>query len=239
MIALAELLSRLRREPLLVLRDFPRLSRDDLLAFCRSASSGDADPLLHWEFGPLMDLRVDDDAKNYLFSREPVPFHWDGVFFRVPHVLVFQCLEAPGPGAGGETLFCYADRLYARLPADKRARWADAKITYKTAKLAHYGGEVTIPLFGTHPITGTPVVRFAEAVATEKNPVTATVTGVAADDAAELTRYFTEKMYAPEFCHVHQWQPGDLVLADNHSLMHGRRAFARSAKRHIRRVQIQ
>lgn len=238
MIPLRELLDRLRDESLIVLRDFPRLDRDGLLAYARSASPAGTDPLLHWEFGPVMELRVDDAAKNYLFSREAVPFHWDGVFFHVPHVLVFQCIEAPDPGAGGETLFCFAEKLYAELSAEQRARWADAKITYETAKVAHYGGAVTIPVFGTHPIKGTPVVRFAEAVATDKNPVTATVSGIDEDDAAELTRWFTERLYAEENCRAHEWRPGDLVLADNHALMHGRRAFTRDAKRHIRRVQI-
>lgn len=235
---LPDLLRQLDAESLVVCRDFPRLSRDELLAYCRSAATGGEDPLLHWGFGPLMDLRVDEASSNYLFSRERVPFHWDGVFFEVPHVLVFQCLEAPEPGAGGETLFCRAEKLYAAIPRELRQRWAGAEITYTTEKLAHYGGEVTIPLFGTHPNKGTPVVRFAEAVTTEKNPVTTRVSGVSARDAEDLTRYLTEQIYAEAFCHVHTWRAGDLVLADNHSLLHGRRAFRKDAPRHIRRVQI-
>lgn len=238
MTPLQELLRRLAVDPLVVCRDFPRLDRDQLLAYCRSAASGPQDPLLHWGFGPLMDLKVDEASPNYLFSREAVPFHWDGVFFQVPHVLVFQCLEAPAEGAGGETLFCRADKLYQSIPESMRARWANAAITYTTAKVAHYGGEVTIPLFGTHPIKGTPVVRFAEAVHTEKNPVTTRVSGVDAREAEELTAYLTRQIYAAEYCHVHRWRPGDLVLADNHSLLHGRRGFDKAAARHIRRVQI-
>jgi alpha-ketoglutarate-dependent taurine dioxygenase len=235
---LPELLRQLDRDALVVCRDFPRLSREELLAYCRSAATGSDDPLLHWGFGPVMDLRPDDDAANYLFSREPVPFHWDGVFFVVPHVLVFQCLEAPADGAGGETLFCRAEKLCAAMPSELRARWADARITYTTEKVAHYGGEVTIPLFSTHPRKGTPVVRFAEAVHTSKNPVTTRVSGVSAEEAARLVEYMTAQIYADEFCHVHQWRAGDLVLADNHSLLHGRRGFTQHAKRHIRRVQI-
>ncbi|MEO6596611.1 MAG: TauD/TfdA family dioxygenase [Planctomycetota bacterium] len=235
---LPALLQQLDRDHLVVERDFPRLDCDELLAYCRSAVTDGSDPLLHWDFGPVMELEPSDTAKNYLFSREPVPFHWDGVFFQVPHVLVFQCLEAPEEGAGGETLFCLAEKLYLHLPADKRDRWAKVSITYKTDKVAHYGGEVTIPLFGTHPLKGTRVVRFAEAVATEKNPVTTTVSGVSAGEAEELVSYFTEQIYSDEFCRVHRWQPGDLVLADNHSLMHGRRGFTRNARRRIRRIQI-
>ncbi len=238
MTPLRDLLLKLDAESLVVCRDFPRLSREELLAYCRSAASGQEDPLLHWGFGPVMDLRADETSPNYLFSRERVPFHWDGVFFQVPHVLVFQCLEAPGRGAGGETLFCLAEKLYQGIPGDKRARWANVQLTYITEKVAHYGGEVTIPLFGVHPIKGTPVVRFAEAVTTEKNPVTTKISGVGASEAEDLVAYLTEQVYSDAYCHVHEWRSGDLVLADNHSLLHGRRGFAQTAPRHIRRVQI-
>lgn len=235
---LRDLLARLTDAPWLVVRDFPMLPASEFLAYCRSASTGDTDPLLHWGFGPLMNLTPDEEAKNYLFSREAVPFHWDGVFFQVPHVLVFHCVAAPNDGEGGETLFCDAEQLYQGVPVEMRTRWADVAITYRTQKLAHYGGEATVPLFGTHPHKGTRVVRFAEAVTTHKNPVGIEVHGVDAREAEELVAYFTREMYSPLYCRAHAWRQGDLVLADNHALMHGRRAIGAGAARHIRRVQI-
>ena len=46
------------------------------------------------------------------------------------------------------------------------------------------------------------------------------------------------RLYAPEFHLEHQWQAGDLLLADNHALVHGRRAFAKDCPRHLRRIQL-
>jgi len=37
---------------------------------------------------------------------------------------------------------------------------------------------------------------------------------------------------------AHHWRTGDIVIADNHALLHGRRAFKQDAKRHLRRVNI-
>ncbi len=227
------LLENVKRDGWTLVRDFPRLSQAELLAYVRSAG-----PCLEWNFGPVMELKVEEEAKNYLFSREEVPFHWDGVFFEIPSVLVFQCLEAPAPGAGGQTLFSHAEKLYTAIPEVKRQAWKDAAITYTTEKVAHYGGSVTIPLFGRHPHKGTPIVRFAERVTTSKNPVDINVSGVDAAAAREIESFFVQQLYDPRFCYRHEWQTGDLLLADNHALMHGRRAFSENSPRHIRRIQL-
>jgi alpha-ketoglutarate-dependent taurine dioxygenase len=39
-------------------------------------------------------------------------------------------------------------------------------------------------------------------------------------------------------CYRHQWLEGDVVIADNHVLLHGRRAFDKNAARRIRRINI-
>jgi len=234
---ISTLLETVNRDGWALVRDFPRLGREEFLAYARSASPG-SDPCLQWGFGPVMDLRAEDGAGNYLFTREAVPFHWDGVFFQVPSVLVFQCLEAPAPGSGGETLFTHAEKLYAAIPERKRRAWQAAQVTYITEKVAHYGGSATLPLFGRHPHKGTPVVRFAERVTTSKNPVDIEISGVDAATAREIEDYLVPLLYDDRFCSVHQWQCGDLLLADNHALMHGRRAFTKDSPRHLRRIQL-
>ncbi len=232
------LLQDMTRDGWALVRDFPPLDRDQFLAFCREAGKGETDPTLHWGFGPVMDLKVDETAKNYLFTHEAVPFHWDGVFFEVPSVLVFHCLEAPARGAGGQTLFTHAEKLYGAIPETTRHFWRNARVTYTTEKVAHYGGTTTVPLFGVHPHKGTPVVRFAERVTTAKNPVGMTISGVDAATAQAIELFLTNAMYDDRFCYAHEWKPGDLLLADNHALMHGRRAFTQNSPRHIRRIQL-
>jgi alpha-ketoglutarate-dependent taurine dioxygenase len=46
----------------------------------------------------------------------------------------------------------------------------------------------------------------------------------------------------PQNCAEHAWRAGDVLIADNHALLHGRKAFVKAfvdaARRHIRRVNI-
>ena len=46
------------------------------------------------------------------------------------------------------------------------------------------------------------------------------------------------RLYDPEACYVHAWREGDVLLADNHALFHGRAAFAQEARRRVRRVNV-
>jgi alpha-ketoglutarate-dependent taurine dioxygenase len=43
---------------------------------------------------------------------------------------------------------------------------------------------------------------------------------------------------APRNCAEHAWRAGDVLIADNHALLHGRKAFIDATRRHLRRVNI-
>jgi alpha-ketoglutarate-dependent taurine dioxygenase len=194
--------------------------------------------LLEWSFGTVNELRPREDAKNYLYTSRAVPFHWDGAFAgRVPHYILFHCESAPAQGDGGETLFCDAARLLAAAPPERRRLWEGVTVTYTTERIAHYGGSFTAPLIGRHPVSGESVLRFAEPV-DDLNPVRLEVQGVPAAAREELLRDLHERLNDPALCHAHAWRAGDVVIADNHALLHGRRAFAQPAERHLRRVNI-
>ena len=231
--AVLEALARQHR--IVVLRGFAETPREDFLAYCRAIPGGG---LLEWDFGPVMEMHERPDAKNYLFSREAVPFHWDGAFHKVPSYLMFCCVEAPLENAGGETLFCDTSRVFAEATPAEKERMQNAELTFETAKLAHYGGKITGKLVQPHPKTGEPVLRFAEPVTTELNPVTLTISGVPEHERAPLLARLTERVYAPENCYRHAWAPADILIADNHALIHGRRAFERDCPRHLRRIQV-
>ena len=182
-----------------------------------------------------MEMRETPDAQNYLKSNERVPFHWDGAFQRVPSVLVFSCVEAPLPGGGGETLFCDTTQVWRDASPDLRTQWARIKVQYKAPKLAHYGGEIMVPLMCEHPGTGAAILRFAEPVKSRLNPVQVKVFG---DPSGEAIETLIQRLYSAEYCVAHTWEKGDLLLCDNHALLHGRHAFTKGSPRHLRRVQI-
>ena len=218
---------------LVVLRGFAPLPGDALPHFCEAFG-----PLLDWSFGTVNELKVQPDAKNYLFTNHAVPFHWDGAFAgRIPHYIFFSCEQAPPAADGGETLFCDAGLLLRNAPAELRAQWDNISITYSTDKLAHYGGSFTSPLIAPHPVSGEAVVRYAEPV-DDLNPVHLEIEGLPEAARESFLEDMHRRLNAPEQCVAHAWHSGDFVIADNHALLHGRRAFAHPEARHIRRVNI-
>jgi alpha-ketoglutarate-dependent taurine dioxygenase len=220
-----------------VLRDFVPLSSSAFVAFAERWG-----PLLAWDFGVLFDLQVHEVPRNYLFTCGNVPYHWDGAFApSVPGFQLFQCLAAPPPDAGGETLFCNTPEVVAALTPDERARWAEIEIEYQTEKVEHYGGRITARLLGTHPRTGAATIRFAEPFnegTAPLNPLTVSIKGMTGEDSDHLLRAITERLYAPAVVYAHRWQTGDLVVADNQALLHGRRAFRDRAPRHLQRIHV-
>jgi alpha-ketoglutarate-dependent taurine dioxygenase len=232
-VPISELRRRVAERRLAVLRGFAAPSDDEMIAFCRQLGE-----ILEWEFGAVNELQTRADARNYLYTNRAVPFHWDGAFAgRVPHYIFFHCRTAPAPGSGGETTFCDAVGLLRRVAPEERALWERVRVTYSTEKVVHYGGTFTAPLIDRHPVSGEAVLRFAEPVE-DLNPVRLSIEGVPADEQPHFLARMHELLNDPAVCLAHGWRNGDVVLADNHALLHGRREFRAAAPRHLRRVNI-
>lgn len=210
----------------------PAMDDEALVGFAESMSDAEGEKLLAWDFGKVMRMRLDPQAANYLFSAEPVPLHWDGAFFKEPRYLLFYCDAADGEG--GETTFVDTEAVLAGVAAHRLAQWREVTLTYTTEKKAHYGGRFSTRLVRPHPYSGRDVLRFAEAVETEKNPVDLEIEGGGPGLYQELVALVTDPRYLKEF----RWQAGDLVLVDNHRFLHGRRALGGNTGRSFRRIQI-
>ncbi len=212
-------------------------SDDDLLLYARSLSrqKGEIkDQILHWEFGSIMNMKFDPEAPNYLFSAEEVPLHWDGAFYREPALLLFYCTETQGNG--GETFFLNTELLWDSLTKSEKSECQKITLKYSTEKRAHYGGEITIPLVQQNPLTGTTILRMAEKVETKLNPVTLEIFG--SDNAEDFYERMKAKLNDPRFLYVHSWQKGDLVICDNFTYLHGRKALRGNLNRSFKRIQI-
>lgn len=216
-----------------VLRGFELMEKQQFADWSRQWGK-----VLEWPPGEVVDLVVEDDPKNYLFASGDVPFHWDGAFVEDnPRWFFFQCLDAT-PGAGGETVFSDTTAVYRDADPETRELWSKISMTYSTEKLAHYGGQVTEKLISQHPATGLPVLRFAEPLDPEvyKNPVFVSVDGVEDQDA--FLSNLAGVVHSRDYCYDHEWQAGDILLADNFSLIHGRNAFSGPTNRHLQRVEV-
>lgn len=227
-----ETLALVTEHKLLLVRGLDPFSREDLLRFASIEGGTD---LVQWDFGPVMEMKVDPSKPNYLFSTERVPFHWDGAFHVEPSILVFQCVQAPDPEKGGETLFADGEAIFQNASREQRSKWKCTRLTYQTEKKAHYGGSITNSMVGEHPKKRTSLLRYAEPVHSKLNPVSLKVDGA---DQATLEREMEELLYSAQYCYQHRWQDNDLLLVDNFSLLHGRNAFAASSPRHLRRIQL-
>lgn len=224
---------RLEDDGLVTLRGVEALDDAQLTAFAEALSDAEGDKLLAWDFGTIMRMRYDADAANYLFSAERVPLHWDGAFHVEPRYLLFFCDESAGEG--GETVFVNTEAVLADAPAEVRAGWEGVTLTYTTEKKAHYGGTFSTPVLRAHPFHGRPVLRFAEVVETEKNPVHLEVAG--SDDPA-FYQDLAARVTDPRHRVTHAWRPGDVVVVDNHSHLHGREPLGENTGRAFRRIQI-
>jgi len=220
---------------LVVIKGLDDLNRIDFLEFARGFQGFN---LLEWSFGPVMEMKEDPSIPNYLFSREHVPFHWDGAFFQVPDFLLFHCVDSPTSDGGGETLFANTEMILRDASAEEVCEWGKVELQFTTEKRAHYGGVIRTPLLDVHPLTRAPIVRFAERVSTQLNPVSLEVFGVDAQRASALEARMTNALYSDKYCYSHQWERGDFIIADNHSLLHGRNAFDFEVPRHLRRIQL-
>jgi alpha-ketoglutarate-dependent taurine dioxygenase len=220
----------------LVLRGFPLLAKEDLVAYGEGWGE-----ILTWDFGAVLDLVIHEDPNNYLFARGDVPFHWDGAFARAtPRFFLFQCVSAPPADGGGETVFSDTTEVLRRADAALRERWDSVHVTYRTEQLRHYGGEFTSPLTTTHPATGEPVIRYAEPLSADRylNPLAVEVAGVPAEETAAFMADLSARLHADDVCYHHEWRDGDIVVVDNGALVHGRNAFRGDSSRHLQRMQI-
>jgi alpha-ketoglutarate-dependent taurine dioxygenase len=232
-IGMMDLRAWVREHGVLLLRGFAPPEGEALPRF-----AGTLGEILTWEFGAVNELRTRAEAKNYLYTDHAVPFHWDGAFVgRIPHYIVFHCEDAPPPGGGGETLFCDTVQLLERLRPEQREAWNGVSVTYSTEKVAHYGGSFTSPLLATDPETGQEILRFAEPVE-DLNPVRLQIDGIPAEAQARFLREMHAFLRDPALCYAHPWLAGDVLIADNFTLLHGRNAFRDPERRSIRRVNV-
>ncbi|GAA4703925.1 TauD/TfdA dioxygenase family protein [Phytohabitans rumicis] len=232
------LLDKAREHRLLLLRGFvPFADARQLTAF--GEYLGDV-PI--WSFGPILELVEHEHPADGVFGNNWLPFHWDGMFLdRIPEFQVFQCIYAPGDGQGGRTVFSDTTLVLADLPADSRSVWEATEVVYTVAKKAHYGGLVRSPLVVPHPDRSFPTLRYHEPVPAEMaypNPVTLRYEGIRPDEVPRVEQTVREALYHPRHAYTHDWHTGDVVIADNYTLLHARESYTRHCNRHLRRVHV-
>lgn len=226
------------RERLIVLRGFRAFDGpEELSDYCERWGE-----ISVWPFGKVLELVEQNNPEDHIFDNNCVPLHWDGMYRpQVAEFQMFHCVKAPREGQGGRTTFSNTVRAIEHAPIHIRSLWSKVTGQYQR-KMEFYDSKTISPIVTSHPRRGFPVIRYNEPPREELkdfvNPPILDFTGVGIEELVEFHRSLREALYAKSTFYAHEWHQGDLVVADNFSLLHGREAFVTKAPRHLRRVHV-
>ena len=227
-----------REHHLLVLRGFDPFAEPE--GITRYAESWGK--VLAWSFGAVLDLVEHEHPTDHIFDNTAVTFHWDGMFVElIPEFQIFQCVKARDGERTGRTIFCDTTRVLASASPSTRTLWEGLTLTYRVAMESHYGGTATSPLVVAHPDCGFLTMRYLEPAPDNigyLNRPRVEFHDVPAQSVAGIEQTLREALYDPHHCYAHSWQAGDVVIADNYTLLHGREPYASKCGRHLRRVHV-
>ena len=188
---------------------------------------------------------VDADGLN---KDGELSFHVDHSFYDTPlRAIMLYALEAPPPGAGGETMFASMKLAYDALPATLRER-VDAlqalhcydfdvsrnvrqSNRFREKDLGPISTRATHPVVLTHPRTGEKILFISRRHVDR-------IIGLEEAESEALLEELVTYIEEPSRTAKHHWRPGDLVIWDNMKLQHARTHFDPSHRRHLRRCQL-
>lgn len=233
-----ELRQIFRREHLIALRGFRTFKgADDFAKYCELFGE-----ISVWPFGKVLELVEHENPKDHIFDNNYVPLHWDGMYRpQVPEYQIFHCVRAPSPGQGGRTTFSNTILALENASLELRNLWKKVTGIYQR-KMEFYQSKTVSPIITQHPYKNFSVIRYNEPPSDEKghflNPPDLEFTGLTDREREVFHLGLKKALYSPSCFYAHEWQAGDVIIADNFSLLHGREEFISKAPRHIRRVHV-
>lgn len=227
-----------RKNQLVVLRGFKTFENaDDFSNYCEFWGE-----VSLWPFGKVLELIEQESPEDHIFDHSYVPLHWDGMYRpQVPEYQIFHCVKAPLPGQGGATTFSNTALALELAPPEEKEIWNKVTGSYQR-KMEFYNSKTLSPIITKHPRRDFSVIRYNEPPSENKghfvNPPILEFTGTTSEELDIFHRSIEKALYSPDNFYAHEWQTGDLVIADNFSLLHGREGFVSKSPRHIQRVHV-
>ena len=195
-----------------------------------------------WPFGKVLELIEQENPEDHIFDNNYVPLHWDGMYRpQVPEYQIFHCVKAPLSGQGGRTTFSNTILVLKNASSELKELWHKVTGIYQR-KMEFYNSKTVSPIITKHPQKDFSVIRYNEPPSEEKghfvNPPDLEFTGVNHEELGVFHQSLKKALYAPSNFYAHEWQAGDVVIADNFSLLHGREDFVSKSPRHLQRVHV-
>jgi alpha-ketoglutarate-dependent taurine dioxygenase len=213
------------------------LTDDEHLAFARVfgpiASEGSG------QVGIVSNVRPDG-----VLGSDRATWHSDYMFFPRP----YEAISLYGldiPPAGTQTGFANGVLAARTLPPELRARLVGLRsravaalgesltdgIRYTTGRCDGVDPHRLRPVLWPHHATG-------EEIVAAWHQQTDALLPLPQDESVALLDELFAHLYRPEHTYVHDWQPHDLVLWDNHALQHSRPEVGVEQPRSLRRVCV-
>jgi len=176
----------------------------------------------------VLSNKVDDDGQRLgiVMGKQGPEWHTDGTSMaRYPIASQLYCLESNS--VGGDTLFANAHLAFETMSPATRARFSPLNATYNRdhlqRKLAVYDSrpleltgapDVSWPLVMAHSATGRSAFFFAGGEMTK-------IDGLSEDERLAVMAEISEHLFSsPHLLYRHAWEPGDLLVWDNRSVLH-------------------
>ena len=183
------------------------LAPDDQLAFARRF--GD---LYLYPHGPGIESHEFVLPINLPSGIRRGRWHSDATFDETPPAIsILSARELPS--RGGETAFANQYAAYDALSDGMKKLCASLEAVHDASSHNRPNETSTHPVLRTHPKTG----RTALFVNSE---FTRRFAHMTTEESEGLLKFLTDHAHRPEFCYVHRWRPGEVVMWDNRAAQH-------------------
>lgn len=208
-----------------------------------------------WVFGnrqSVKDAGNPDPKASTVTSTEAMPMHYDGFFFlkkevdpatgiekqvsKVPNFQYFTAIT-PSPPGDGMTLFASSQLFFQHLPPQYTTEELQ-KIKWDCKHSSNWDNHMTdLPLVITHPTTGKPCVRWHEPWYQWMTKYSTNEIRIS-NGGQHYRDLIREMLYDRRVCLYFNFEEGDILLADNLSMMHTRTSFQPNSGRELWRIHI-
>jgi len=220
---------------LLVIKD-QSLTPDGLMRFTRLFGEPEKHILRHYTLADYPEIFVisnaEDDGKPAGIKTVGYNWHTDHGYLPEPtNFIIIYALEAPAEG--GATLFANTQRIFEEMTEAERAFLRGREAIYSYLKLydakPHYGPPMTPEERAKYPDVQHPLVNLHPETGKERLYINRGdckgITGLGDADGLALVHDIFERIINSPYTYAHQYEPGDLVVWDNHSLLHAASPF--------------